>query len=76
MVCVVSSAMDLLKRQSSVFQLNGKLKAVILIGGPHVGEFILLNLLDVRVATIVIYGVTCTVWRWDYIIVLCFPASD
>lgn len=53
MVCVVSSAMDLLKRQSSVFQLNGKLKAVILIGGPHVGEFILLNLLDVRVATIV-----------------------
>ncbi|CAI8002053.1 Mannose-1-phosphate guanyltransferase alpha-A [Geodia barretti] len=29
--------MDLLKRQSSVFQLNGKLKAVILIGGPHVG---------------------------------------
>ena len=30
--------MDLLKRQSSVFLLNGKLKAVILIGGPHVGE--------------------------------------
>ena len=58
-VCVVCSAMDLLKRQSSVFQLNGKLKAVILIGGPHVGEFILLNLLDV--ATIV--NLWFNVWR-------------
>lgn len=32
--------MDLLRRQSSVIQLNGKLKAVILIGGPHVGEHV------------------------------------
>lgn len=30
--------MDLLRRQSSVQQINGKLKAVILIGGPHVGK--------------------------------------
>ena len=30
--------MDLLRRQSSVQQLNGKLKAVILIGGPQVGR--------------------------------------
>lgn len=30
--------MDLMRRQSSVQQINGKLKAVILIGGPHVGK--------------------------------------